>query len=31
MYRVFLEIIECISNLYQELIVPDRYLKFLGV
>lgn len=30
MYRVFfLEIIECTSNLYQELIVPDRYLKFL--
>lgn len=29
MYRVFLEVILCISNLYQELVVPDRYLKFL--
>lgn len=28
MYRVFLEVTPCISNLYQELIVPDRYLKF---
>lgn len=29
MYRVFLEVILCISSLYQELVVPDRYLKFL--
>lgn len=31
MYRVFLKVMPCISNVFQELIVPDRYLKFLWV